>query len=274
MFVAFSGGKDSTVLLHLARRLYSDILAVFSNTGNEYPEVVKFVKEIQRQGVNVHYLRPKMTPREVWAKYGFPLVSKEVAEKIHRVRFNPNCATSQKFLADTNRFKIPHKWRYLINEPYEVTSACCSKLKKEPFALFERATGRSAIVGTMATESRMRMTAYLRKGGCNVFHEGGGKSTPLAIWNEDDIWAYIKKYDVSIAEVYHKGATRTGCVGCGFGTTFGDDNRFSLLRTLHPKYYEMVMNYTNNGITFREALSKALSVNGLYLPDDEYNLFR
>lgn len=29
------------------------------------------------------------------------------------------------------------------------------------------------------------------------------------------------------------------------------------------------MNYTNNGVTFREALRKVLSVNGLYLPDEQ-----
>ena len=36
----------------------------------------------------------------------------------------------------------------------------------------------------------------------------------------------------------------------------------------------MVMNYTNNGVTFREALRKVLAVNSLYLPDEEPpNLF-
>ena len=37
----------------------------------------------------------------------------------------------------------------------------------------------------------------------------------------------------------------------------------------YPKCYDMVMNYTNNGVTFREAWRKVLSVNGLYLPDEQ-----
>ncbi len=37
--VSFSGGKDSTVLLHIARKLYPNITAVFSKTGLEYPEI-------------------------------------------------------------------------------------------------------------------------------------------------------------------------------------------------------------------------------------------
>lgn len=63
-------------------------------------------------------------------------------------------------------------------------------------------------------------------------------------------------------------------MGCGFGAQFADDRRFSILLDNHPKAYDMVMNYTNNGVTFREALRKALAVNGRYLPDEEpKNLF-
>ena len=44
VFVSFSGGKDSTVLLDLCRRFVDkNMLAVFCNTGAEYPDVVKFV---------------------------------------------------------------------------------------------------------------------------------------------------------------------------------------------------------------------------------------
>ena len=39
VYISFSGGKDSTVLLHIVREMYPEIEAVFVNTGLEYPEI-------------------------------------------------------------------------------------------------------------------------------------------------------------------------------------------------------------------------------------------
>ncbi len=78
VYVSFSGGKDSTVLLHIVRQMYPDIEAVFVNTGLEYPEIQSFIKSFD----NVTILRPKMRFDEVIRKYGYPFIGKEVAECI------------------------------------------------------------------------------------------------------------------------------------------------------------------------------------------------
>lgn len=80
--VSFSGGKDSTALLHIARQLYPDIPAVFSNTGLEYPEIQRFVKSWE----NVDIVTPAMRFDEVVSTYGYPLIGKEVAEAIYYAR--------------------------------------------------------------------------------------------------------------------------------------------------------------------------------------------
>ena len=80
--VSFSGGKDSTVLLHLVRSIYPDVKAVFSNTGLEYPEIQKHVMSLE----NVDIVRPKMRFDEVISNYGYPLIGKEVAEAIYYAR--------------------------------------------------------------------------------------------------------------------------------------------------------------------------------------------
>lgn len=130
VYVSFSGGKDSTVLFHLARRLYPNILGVFCNTGNEYPDIIRFVRQMQSDGANIQIIRPKMTPREVWGRYGFPLVGKETAEKVHKVRNNPNTKTSI-MLMGNSYFSLSDKWKYLVNAPYETSQMCCTKLKKK-----------------------------------------------------------------------------------------------------------------------------------------------
>ena len=80
--ISFSGGKDSTVLLHIARKLYPSIPAVFSNTGLEYPEIQRFVKSFD----NVDIVTPEMRFDEVISTYGYPLIGKEVAEAIYYAR--------------------------------------------------------------------------------------------------------------------------------------------------------------------------------------------
>lgn len=80
--ISFSGGKDSTVLLHIARQIYPDIPAVFSNTGLEYPEIQRFVKSKD----NIDIVTPSMRFDQVVSTYGYPLISKEVAEAIYYAR--------------------------------------------------------------------------------------------------------------------------------------------------------------------------------------------
>lgn len=79
VYVSFSGGKDSTVLLDIARQLYPNIKAVFVDTGLEYPEIRLFVKTVS----NVDWIRPKLTFRQVIEKYGYPFISKEVSECVY-----------------------------------------------------------------------------------------------------------------------------------------------------------------------------------------------
>lgn len=80
--VSFSGGKDSTVLLHLVRSIFPDVKAVFSNTGLEYPEIQRHVRNIE----NVDIVTPAMRFDQVISTYGYPLIGKEVAEAIYYAR--------------------------------------------------------------------------------------------------------------------------------------------------------------------------------------------
>lgn len=97
VYVSCSGGKDSTVLADIDARwckmIGQPLNLVFSNTGLEYPEIQRHVRELKpffedRYGieVNLTIVRPKMQFSEVISKYGYPLIGKEVAEAIYYAR--------------------------------------------------------------------------------------------------------------------------------------------------------------------------------------------
>ena len=82
VYVSFSGGKDSTVLLDIARSMYPNIKAMFVDIPTQYPELRDFVATYE----NVDVVRPKIGFVEVCEKYGFPLISKEVSECVQGAR--------------------------------------------------------------------------------------------------------------------------------------------------------------------------------------------
>ena len=81
VYVSFSGGKDSTVLAHLTKQLFPDVPLVFSNTGLEYSSIQKFARD-----AGAVFVYPKMGFSDVVSTYGYPLISKEVAEAIYYAR--------------------------------------------------------------------------------------------------------------------------------------------------------------------------------------------
>ena len=79
VYVSFSGGKDSTVLLDIVREEYPNVPALFVDVPTQYPELKEFVKTFD----NVDIVAPKISFAQVCEKYGFPLIGKEVAECVY-----------------------------------------------------------------------------------------------------------------------------------------------------------------------------------------------
>lgn len=243
--VSFSGGKDSTALLHLVRSLYPEVPAVFSDTGLEYPEIRDFVKKID----NVVWVKPKVPFNKVIEKYGYPVVSKRVAQYVGEVQ---NTKSSNMIRLRTTGIRkdgtrsplamISKKWQGLINAPFKVSGACCKHIKKDPLNKYVKETGRVPYIGTMASDGAQRKKTYLEYG-CNSFDQKDQRSTPIAFWMEEDVWEYLRSMGVPYCSIYDQGFKRTGCMFCMFGIQFDEkyNNRFHKMARTHPDQYKYCM---------------------------------
>ena len=270
--VSFSGGKDSTVLLHIVRDMYPDVEAVFINTGLEYPEIQKFVKTFD----NVTILRPKMWFDEVIKKYGYPIGSKRISSYVETARKNPDSKRAKYLSGEAcTKYVTPGKWLPLLKTTFRVSGECCSIIKKAPMKKYEKDTGKVPIIATMADESENREILWL-KFGCNAYEASEPKSQPMSFWTEQDVLQYIKGNNLPIASVYGDivsrdsdgnaysselvqggklyttGCHRTGCIFCAFGCHLEKEpSRFQRLKETHPRQYEYCIGggeYNEDGI--------------------------
>lgn len=261
VYVSFSGGLDSTVLLHMVRKeLGKDIPAVFSNTGMEFPEIVRFARKASGEFLEIYprYTRgsnkgKRITFRDILKNEGYPVISKETALKIRKLRRGNLSDKYRNYLLngdERGKFgMLSKKWRCLLNAPFETSERCCDLMKKGPFKEYHKVSGRYPYIGVTQDEGFMREHLY-SKTGCNVYDGNTIKSQPLGFWTHQDILRYIVENDIEICsiygdikktsngEYYTTGEQRTGCMWCLFGVHLEQEpNRIQRMQKTHPKHY-------------------------------------
>ena len=221
VYVAFSGGKDSTVLSDLCAQVCQEygwkLYLVFVNTGLEYPEIQKFVNIYAQYlrdkydiEVDLEILRPKMRFDEIIKVYGYPIISKEVAKTVSAARrldskFGKVCLEK---LNGTHTMKDGSislfnctKYKPLLDIDCMISDQCCYVMKKNPSHDYANKTGRKAITAQMADESRLRTQQWLENG-CNAFQSHTPVSNPMSFWTKQDILWYIKEESLPTSSVY------------------------------------------------------------------------
>ena len=238
VYVSFSGGKDSTVLLHLVRSVYPDVKAVFFDTGLEFPEI----REFARSTGNVEFVKPEMTFKQVIQQEGYPVIGKEAAHYISLARRGLPSGIDRMKRDDRYGYA---KFAYLMDAPFQISENCCSRLKKGPSHDYTKRTGLYPFVGTRIDESQRRETNWILYGDNNL-DARYPQSNPLSIWTTKDVWDYIRKYDLPYSKIYDMGYEGTGCIFCMFGI-MSDRDRFLRLKASHPKLWAYCMKPVEEG---------------------------
>ena len=179
-YLAFSGGKDSQVLYHIAQMAGVKFKAHMNLTSVDPPEVIRFVKE---NYPDVELIKPKMSIYEM-------------AKKKH--------------ILPTMRF------RWCCAEYKEVSRAGKVSLigirKQESFRRSKRneiETANHKFSGNFNqwSEHEEKMVTCV-----------GGKDkilvSPIIYWTERDVWKFLNENGIPHCKLYDEGYTRIGCILC------------------------------------------------------------
>lgn len=211
-YIAFSGGKDSTVLSALIDMAMprNRIPRVYSNTGIELEMVKNFVFEMAKSDDRLVILKPSTPIKQTLETKGYPFKSKVFSKYVERFR---KLGNTKSILVYTGKHP-EKKWHpknscpisllYLFeegNERFPISAKCCDELKKKPMHEYEKRSGKSiAIIGIMRAEGGGRQNANcLSFGDKDELKAFQPMSVVTKEWEE---W-FIKEYNIKICDIYY-----------------------------------------------------------------------
>lgn len=198
--VAFSGGKDSEIVLYLCLQVNPNVPVVFNNTGVEYPQTIDFVaKLVDEWKLNLTVTHPEKSFWDCIEQWGFPK-----GKTVRRGKDREHC---------------------------------CYFLKEKPMSKVLKSEGYLGyFTGESAIENRNRMFWARDRGMClHLKAQNVCKVKPILWWTSDEVWQFIRDNNLPINEAYKLGAERVGCMPCT-AHKFWEVQ----LRKVNPKMYEII----------------------------------
>lgn len=112
----------------------------------------------------------------------------------------------------------------LFYESVENRQWCCRLRKVEPMQRYFAEAGIDAwVAGLRREQSVTRRDAP--KVEIDVVHGGRIKINPLADWSEEQVWAYVREYNVPVNRLHREGYPSVGCDPCSRAVQPGEDIR-------------------------------------------------
>ena len=234
--VAFSGGKDSLVLLDLVSKALSpyEYFVIFSNTGMELACTLNAVKEAKRHWKNLHFYEASchMKPEETWDEFGIPG---------RRLRW---CCQVHKSVPTILKMRA-------ITKDYNVRTV-----------VFD---------GVRAEESDNRAQYGDVSVGAKNINQINAR--PIYEWGTAEIYLYLLKNSLIMNSGYKNGLFRMGCKVCPMSSTWWDsianDNFNKEMKPLLKKVenYTKISKPTKERKEFIERGGWKGRMGGRYLPN-------
>ena len=179
-YLAFSGGKDSLVLYHLARMAGVKFKAHMNLTSIDPPDVIRFVKQ---RYPSVELIKPKMSIYDMALK-----------NHILPTRFMRWCCAEYKEMSGAGKVTL-----------IGIRKGESAKRSKRN----EVETGNRKFSGNFDQFSEHRETMVTCVNGKDKI-----LVSPILNWTEGEVWEFIHRYKVPYCKLYDEGYSRIGCILC------------------------------------------------------------
>lgn len=247
-YLAFSGGKDSQCVYHLAKMAGVKFDAHYNVTSVDPPELVKFIKknypdvEFERQHDK------NGNPVTMWQ-----LIPENLMPPTMVARY---CCAKLKESSGKGRYTVTgvrasESIRRKMNQGVITVKDAGKKTKKmldEADAEY-RETKKGGIIMNHDDSEKHRMTEHCIRTGKVLIN-------PIIDWDEDDVWEFLNRNGIEHCCLYDEGFTRLGCIGCPMGRQERmkrDFKRWPAYEKLYLKAFErMIEQRKKRGLTVKD----------------------
>jgi 3'-phosphoadenosine 5'-phosphosulfate sulfotransferase (PAPS reductase)/FAD synthetase len=211
--VAFSGGRDSLVAMHLTLQIKPDVMVMLVNTTIEFPESLVYIRELAREwNLNYHEAKASVNFWKLADEQGIPVAGR-------------GNTTFMRELAEKAKVKL--------------SNSCCRRMKETPARQFYKEKDIEGVVtGLRVEESLMRRLNFADYGALrfsSIYNTIN--SWPLYAWTNQDIANYIQMNNLPLNPLYEMGYQRVGCWSCLQDMLYKDSRLFTLQKQ-HLRLYE------------------------------------